>query len=499
MALYSLQVEKHVLSGLIQNPETIADIDGFVSERDFVAEPHGVIYSCLRSSYMQNERIDKVLLSQKIKNLGISFKENINIFDYIESISFAPVTKRATIEACQELVKLRALREVEGVCEEIKSHVNKSINQPLDLTISEVDALYGSKLTSFATTDEDENMYNRLLDLAEERGNNPIEEIGYSTPWPEFNRIYGGLRNKNLYVVAARAKAGKSTLLNEFASNLSRIHKMPVLFLDTEMSTEETQFRAAAAQSGVPMWYIETGNWRKNPEYVEKIRTKLKDISKSINVTHKYVGNMDISQIASLCRRWYLRKVGRGNKCLIIFDYIKIVGNDERSRKEYQEMGDKVDLLKKLAQELDIPILTACQNNREGVVGAREASEIVDDERSIGLSDRVTQFASVVWIFRRRAPEEITLDTPESGTHKLIEIVARHQGRDAAGHQDFIRRTFPDGKTKYVKNFINFNIQNFCVEERGSLVHSIERQNSQFLVTDAPNGDNRIVVQEETL
>lgn len=485
MALFSIQVEKHVLGGLIQNPEVLADIDGFVTEQAFYARPHDVIYSCIRSSVLNHEKIDKVLLAQKIKNLGISFKEDIDIFGYIESISFAPIRRDATIKAARELVKLKALRDVVATCDEIKTHVDKSANQDLDKTVVEIDKIYGDRINTFSLEDEEpKNMFADLLDLAEERGNNPISEIGFSTPWPEFNRIYGGLRNKNLYVVAARAKAGKSTLLNEFASGISKMHKIPVLYLDTEMSTEETQFRAAAAHSGVPMWYIETGQWRKNAEYVKKIRESLKDLGKDIDVTHKYVGNMDINQIASLCRRWYLRKVGRGNKCLIIFDYIKIVGNDEKTRKEYQEMGDKVDLLKKLAQELDLPILTACQNNREGVVGVRDASEIIDDERSIGISDRVTQFASVVWIFRRRVPDEVILDTPESGTHKLIEIVARHQGKDASGHQDLLRRTFPDGKTKYVKNFINFEIVNFKVEERGSLRDSILRQNASFLVED---------------
>lgn len=78
------------------------------------------------------------------------------------------------------------------------------------------------------------------------------------------------------------------------------------------------------------------------------------------------------------------------------------------------------------------------------------------------------------------------MDTPESGTHKLIEVVVREQGRDAAGHQDLIRRTFPDGKVKYVKNFLNFEVRNFKVEERGSLLDTIQRQNAQFLVRD-PN------------
>jgi len=491
MPLHSLQIERHVLGGLIQNQDIISEVESFVSEKDFVAQPHATIFSCLISSFLQNEKIDKVILAQKIKNLGISFKDNINIFDYIESVSFAPITKQATIKACQELVKLRALRDVSDTCDEIKTHIDKSVNQPLDQTITEIDEIYGQQVNSFVAESGDVDLYAGLSALAEERGNNPQEEIGFATPFPEFNRIYGGLKRKNLYIIAARAKAGKSTLLNELCSEMSSMHNMPVLYLDTEMSTEETQFRAIASKTGVPLWYIETGNWRKNPDYVQKLRGHLSELGKkNYKVTHHFIGNKKISEIKAIARRWYLKKVGRGGKCMIVLDYLKAVDPLKGNQQEHQMMGDKVDGMKELSGELDCPILTATQNNRSGITTNRDVSEIVDDESSVGISDRITWYASGVWILRRRVAEEIVLDTPESGTHKLIELVTRHQGREATGHQDLLRRTFPDGKTKYIKNFINFNISNFRVEERGSLRHSIERQNAQFLISDGPRNND---------
>src|SRR5882724_1101668 len=313
MALQSLQIEKHVVGGLIQNQEAIPEIEGFVKEKDFVAQPHSTIYSVLVSSYLANEKIDKVILAQKIKNLGISFKDNINIFDYIESISFVPITKSATIKACQELMKLRALRDLEKTCGEITEHVHKSINQSLDKTILEVDAIYGARINTFTCDDGEVRLFDGLLDLAEERGNNPQTEIGFATPYPEFNRLYGGFRKKNLYIVASRAKSGKSTFLNEVASGMSKLHnKMPVLYLDTEMSSEEIRFRAIAAKSGVPLWYVETGNWRKNPEMIAKVRKSLDQIGKEYNVTHYFIGNKKIEEIGAIARRWYLKHVGRG-------------------------------------------------------------------------------------------------------------------------------------------------------------------------------------------
>jgi replicative DNA helicase len=493
MSLKSIQVEKHVLGGLIQNPQVFSDIERFVSEYDFTAEPHNVIFSCIKSFSLKNKKIDKVLLAQEIKNLGISFKDDINIFDYIDSISFTPITSDATIQACQELVKLRVLRDIDLVCQDIQNHVKKSVPQDLSKTITEIDGIYANKLNNYSIDIGEQHLFSGLSDLAEELGNNPIEEVGISTQFPEFNRLYGGLRPKNLYIIASRAKAGKSTLLSEISSEMSRIHKMPVLILDTEMSTREIQFRTIAAKSGVGLWYIETGNWRKNKEFTEKVRQALKTIDQEYNVDHYFIGNKKIEEVIAIARRWYLKKVKRGGKCLICFDYIKMMDKLSYNQQEYQLMGDKVDALKKLAEELDCPILTAVQSNRSGITNNREISELVDDESSIGISDRITWYASYVGILRRKVSEEIILDTPSSGTHKLIEAVSRWQGRDAAGHQDLILRKFPDKKTKYVKNYINLNFDNFRVEEKGSLKDSIIRQNAQFKIIDADKEEDTIL------
>ena len=59
----------------------------------------------------------------------------------------------------------------------------------------------------------------------------------------------------------------------------------------------------------------------------------------------------------------------------------------------------------------------------------------------------------------------------------LVPFKTRYQGRDAAGHQDLVRRRDPNGREKYYENFLNFNIENFNVEERGTL-HDIAEQES---------------------
>lgn len=494
MALHSLQVEKHALGGLIQNPLVIADVERFLSEKDFVAEPHNVIYSCLKSKFLKNEKIDKVLLAQQIKNLGISFKDDINIFDYIDAIAFAPITNDATIKACQELVKLRALREVDETCEKIKAHINKSVNQDLHTTISQVDVIYGNKMDSFDTEQEPEELFSDIYNIIEELGNNPDEEIGFKTPYPEFNRLYGGLRGGNVYAIASRPGQGKTTWLNHLGCETGRINNVPVLILDTEMMTKEIKLRTAAAFSGVPLWYLETGNWRKNSDMVEKVRGSLKNISKNYKTYHYHVGNKPVDEVCSIIRRWYLSVVGRGKPAIVIYDYLKLTGEKvAQNWAEYQALGEKVDKFKRICLEFNFPFLTAIQLNRSGENSGRDSSNVVDDGAAVAISDRLSWFATYLAIFRRKTFDEIMLDTQESGTHKLIELKARYQGKEAAGHQDLVLRKFPDGKQRYIRNYINFEVKNFLVEEKGSLKDAISRQNSQFLVED------KIEVREEAL
>ncbi len=75
MSIYSLQLEKYVLSAMIKHPQTFPDIESFICEDDFINEVHYTIYCVYKDSFNKGESIDKVLLAQKAKNLGITFQD----------------------------------------------------------------------------------------------------------------------------------------------------------------------------------------------------------------------------------------------------------------------------------------------------------------------------------------------------------------------------------------------------------------------------------------
>jgi replicative DNA helicase len=493
--IYSIQVERHVLSGLIKYQNLFAEVDIFLNDTDFFNEVHSTIYSVYKSIAHKGEKVDKVLLAEKIKNLGISFKDDINIFDYIENLAFSQITEEATMNACKELMKLRIRREIIQTADKLKSFITKNGDDAIDKIIAEADSIYNNKISSYISKDEPINLFEGVEDIIEELGNNPREDSGLITGYPEFNRLYGGLKNGNIYAIVSRPGQGKSTWINDICFNVAKNpkNKVKTLILDTEMQTFDIQLRMVSSISDVPMWYLETGNWRKNEEMTKKVRAAWSHV-KNYEHYHYHVGSKNIDQICSMIRRWYLSKVGRGNQALIAYDYIKLTGEKVgQNWAEHQAIGDKIDKLKRISEEINCPIVTAMQLNRTGENFNRNASAVVDDSSAISLSDRLQWFASFVAIFRRKTLDELALDGQQFGTHKLIPTKTRFQGREAAGHQDLVRRLDPTGKETWAQNYLNYNVQNFKIEERGSLHDIATRQREQYQLNDQSANDGELL------
>ena len=86
------------------------------------------------------------------------------------------------------------------------------------------------------------------------------------------------------------------------------------------------------------------------------------------------------------------------------------------------------------------------------------------------------------------------MDGERFGTHKLIPLKTRFQGRDAAGHQDLLRRRTIETvngrdveSEKFVNNFLNFRVENFKVQEEGSLQDVIAHGQQSFNIQNADN------------
>lgn len=494
VAIHSLQVEKHVLAGVVKHPQTFCEIIPFINDLHFFDEIHKTIFLIIRNLSERNERWDKVVLAEKVKNLGIVFKDDVNIYDYIDNLSFIPITVAATIDAARELLKLYLRRTLETTFEEALRFVRTNGNLRPEEIVSGADAIYGKVHDIYKLDDQPQNLFEGIIEMVEERGNNPLVEVGLQTPYSEFNRLYGGLKPKHIVAVGSRPGQGKSTWLEDIAIKTAEINDTKAFICDTEMLTEEIRWRAMAARSGVGEWYVESGNWRKNEAMTSNVRGTYDKITEYKNkkyVTHYHVGDKSLDAVISIIRRWHAANIKPGQKAIIVYDYLKLTEGENVTENwaEYQLLGQKINRLKRLAEELDAVILTAIQLNRSGENHNRRGNTVVDDSSAFAGTDRLQHLAAFTGIFRCKTLDEIAADGPEYGTHKLIPLKTRFQGKDAAGHQDTVRRVNEEGDFVWVRNYLNFAVTNFEVVELGSLRQMVASQAERGVSPDVNPND----------
>ncbi len=464
--LYSIRAEATCLGGLIKNPKYLIELDNFFSDKDFFHKCHRVIFSVLRSLVLSGQDANKVIVAQKCKELGLSMFEELNIFDYLDSISFTNINEKGIKDLAKELIKLRIKRELWDNAAEVQNFIKESGEKSLDELIHGVDGIYNSQVLQYSSQIEPIDLYSNIEDFIKEIAKNPKEEVGFKTAYPEWNRLFGGIRTKQTTNIISRSGEGKSCFLFNQTKNICKINNVKSLYIDTEMDLDLNMFRAAAAEMNINAWYLETGSWTRNSELSQKVVNgfdKLKQYRGSIH--HIYLPNKPIKETISLMKRWYYKNVGRGNKCAFVYDYLKITDSLDKNRQEYQALGDMLNYLNELGHETDSAILTAGQQNRAAEnQGARN-----DDSTTAAVSDRINHLVGFNAVFRKKTPDELSEMGNNYGTHLLKPFkTSRVQGKDNYNMNSVVKIVDHNGKSKWKQNFINYDIKDYNIQEKGT-------------------------------
>ena len=475
--IYSYELEKQLLAGLLKEPQALTEICNFISVSDFYSEQsslNSTIFRIIEQAVNAGEDVDEIIIAQRVNEVGISFEDNLNPSDYIKSLCLRKVPSGNTIKTAKELKKYSIRREILKSSNTIaKKMKGMSPETSYADIIEAADKIYNSKINLYEIgNDIPVNIYDDMESIIEHRGNNPVTEFGMFGPHDKINSIYGSLlRPGNITVVVARSGVGKTQFCMDYCTKVSLKYNVPVLHFDNgEMSKEELIMRQCSALSNIPMHLLESGKWRQaGKTVVDKVRSVWAKV-KDLKFYYYNVGGMDVDSMINTLKRFYYSKIGRGNKMIFSFDYIK-TSSEKSNKNEWQVVGEMVDKFKKCIQKeiLEdgnpvIPMITSVQSNRYGITNNRNAQNIIDDESVVSLSDRIIHFCSHMFILRSKSNDEIIDEHDSFGTHKLINIKSRHLGKDIAGAIEPVRVG-----DNLRNNFINLEFRNFSITEKGDL------------------------------
>lgn len=200
------------------------------------------------------------------------------------------------------------------------------------------------------------------------------------TPWPDINELLnGGVARKRMYVFGAESGGGKSLAMLNIASHAAMNgHKVAIFSI--EMDTAEVTARLISSTGRFP--YSKIAQHRipeEQREQVEQITQSLRD--KAITIYDQ--SDVSVQFIRQQCAA-LKRSEGLD---LVVVDYAQIVqpesgGSRDASRE--QQVGDVGKLLKVLAGELDVCVLTASQLN-DNERGERPSLRSLRESKALGM------------------------------------------------------------------------------------------------------------------
>lgn len=483
------EIERQGLAALLAYNEFIPEIMAVFKPEYFNTETsggrkipvHSTIYTLITSIYQEKGSVDQAMLILRLDQIGLKEYQGLDMSAYVKTLFNISVNKEFVLDYFREIYKLYTCRRLYKSLIAAQTFINSNLDSSLRDILDGVQNITSDCMS--ASIEERVRIVDMYADLPSflDARSKQEERMRLVTGFPIFDDWYGGLFIKGVYVFAAPAKVGKSTFLNYMAHQMVKIpeNKLRVLILDTELETEFSMSRLSSSLTGENEFEFLEGSFAKNQRIVDKINRSIRE-NRSLEgrVYHSYIGNLGIDDILAIARRWYVSNVKDGEYALIVYDYIKLAGGSgvlSDSWKEYQEIGEKTDKLKKFISSLPRATLaTSIQTN-----AAKE----------IAMSKQVLWFANNVYILDRKSLEEIQNDGVESGTHKLVEVVTRNQGKGARGANNSFKIQTPDGKTSFVQNHLNFDFSNFAVKEVGTNQDVFSRKAKKL---DAEKSDDEV-------
>lgn len=203
----------------------------------------------------------------------------------------------------------------------------------------------------------------RINDVLEETLQNMQEAAksqhgfgGIPTGLAKLDNALCGLENSDLIVVGARPAMGKTSFLITLALNIAKLD-IPVMFYSLEMSNAQIVNRIIQNETGIEGYKFRAG--RISFQEWDVLKSTFENIGKyPIFLTDK-----NKWKIEDFCNK--VRTDIENTKAKIIFiDYLQLFSTREKYQNRYEEIALCTRELKKLAKELDIPIIVASQLNR---------------------------------------------------------------------------------------------------------------------------------------
>lgn len=422
------EAELAVIASAIVDPSLMIKLREKLMPNFFYNKVNELVFKALATLSLNNKNIDLITLKEQL----IVDDSYGAIGDYSQIVSLAEdITIAVNIEEYINIVYEKFLiRETISRASNIMNNAYNTDQADMVIEFAEKEIFNLARLTRSAEFVD----WNKLIDdtylkIEELVRSDKKKMTGVATGFSNLDKLTNGLQKSDLIIIAARPSVGKTA----FALNIARnalIHKMnnepSIAFFSLEMGADQLLTRLLAAQSGVSITNLRTGNLSLD---------ELEEVSFSMEFMKKFKFHVDetpgikIGDLKSKARKLKLEN----GLDMILIDYLQLITTANNSDNRQQEVSEISRELKGLAKELQVPIVALSQLSR-GVEQRADKKPMMSDIRESGA---IEQDADIIMMLYRPEYYGSNIEIDEEVVEGKTMLIISKNRNGATGELEF--------------------------------------------------------------
>ncbi len=368
---HSAPAEQAVIGSMLIDSKCIPEVLEKLKPDEFYIQVNRDIYETIYTMFSYSMVIDPVTVLGQMKVRGV-YTDNCE--EYIAEIMRITPTAANVMEYAAIVRDRALLRHLGEAADEINSMVYEGSGEAeamLEAAERKIYALrQGRNVGGLIPVS---SVVQTVFDEMNEAASSGNAIPGLPSGFPDLDRTILGLNNSELILVAGRPGMGKTSIALNMALHVGLNQKKSVAIFSLEMSREQLATRLLSRASLVPLQNLLTG------QLSEEQWRSVSDAAQSLSMTNILIDDnptLTVSEMNAQCRR--VADLG-----LVVIDYLQLMqsagsGHTWSNESRTQAVSDISRMLKIMAKELNVPVITASQLSR--------ANESRQDKRPM-LSD----------------------------------------------------------------------------------------------------------------
>ena len=407
---HNLAAEASLLGCLLLSRKAIDDTAGLLAPDDFYKPSHGHIFEAIVGLHARGYPVDTVTVNEALQRAGQL--DAVGGPATVVSLQAAVPATSAAARYAQVVADHSAMRHLiraGGNIAELGWAMPANLADALDRARDLIDNIADPDPTGAVALADIIDDYRDLIEHRIEHG----EVGGILSGLADLDTLTGGFRPGQLVTICGRTSMGKTAVAGVFALNADAAGHA-TLVASIEMGTEELEDRWLSTVAQVHTDKIRTGELPpRDLERVEKGLTRLEQ-------SRIHILDEPAATVATI--RAAARKVP--NLALVVIDYLQLLTPVSKRDNRQVEVSEISGALKRLARDLNVPVLALAQLNR-GVEQRLDKRPMLSDLRESGAIEQDSDI--VLGLYRE---EYYKPDTEKKG---VLEIIVMKQRSGALG------------------------------------------------------------------